>query len=264
MGTKLLFSTSYHPQTDGQTEVTNRTLGALLRGLVSKTQKDWDIKLAHAEFAYNRSPTYATKHSPFEVVYGVNPKLPIDLVPLPKGELIHKDAESKLKSMLKLHAQVRTRIEKVNDMYKARANKHRKQQGYNVGDLVWLHLRKERFPGKRKNKLMPRSEGPFKIIEKINDNAYKLELPGEYGVSATFNVGDLAKYIPDEELRDLRTNSFEEEEDDASLSMENFEDLLIMHQDNLSLNIDSSQALHGHFLGYQSKATVCLVAFLGV
>ena len=132
MGTKLLFSTSYHPQTDGQTEVTNRTLGALLRGLVSKTHKDWDIKLAHAEFAYNRSPTYATKHSPFEVVYGVNPKLPIDLVPLPKGELIHKDAESKLKSMLKLHAQVRTRIEKVNDMYKARANKHRKQQGYNV------------------------------------------------------------------------------------------------------------------------------------
>src|SRR6185437_11890275 len=124
VGTKLFFSTSYHPQNDGQTEVTNRTLGALLRGLVSKTQKDWDIKLAHAEFAYNRSPTYATKHSPFEVVYGVNPKLPIDLVPLPKGELFHKDAESKLKSMLKLHAQVRTRIEKVNDMYKARENKH--------------------------------------------------------------------------------------------------------------------------------------------
>ena len=65
VGTKLLFSTSYHPQTDGQTEVTNRTLGTLLRGLVSSTQKDWDLKLAHAEFAYNRSPTYATKHSPF-------------------------------------------------------------------------------------------------------------------------------------------------------------------------------------------------------
>ena len=64
--------------TDGQTEVTNRTLGALLRGLVSKSTKDWDIKLAHAEFAYNRSPTYATNCSPFEIVYGANPKVPID------------------------------------------------------------------------------------------------------------------------------------------------------------------------------------------
>ncbi|XP_074284242.1 uncharacterized protein LOC141608797 [Silene latifolia] len=114
VGTKLLFSTSHHPQTDGQTEVTNRTLGVLLRGLVSRTQKDWDIKLAHAEFAYNRSPTYATGHSPFEVVYGINPYMPLDLIPFPKAELVHKDAESKLKSMMKLHQQVRERIESVN------------------------------------------------------------------------------------------------------------------------------------------------------
>ena len=53
LGTKLLFSTAYHPQTDGQTEVTNRTLTTLLRSLVSKTLKDWDLKLPHVEFAYN-------------------------------------------------------------------------------------------------------------------------------------------------------------------------------------------------------------------
>lgn len=51
LGTKLCFSTSHHPQTDGQTEVTNRTLGALLGGLVRKSTKDWDVKLSHAEFA---------------------------------------------------------------------------------------------------------------------------------------------------------------------------------------------------------------------
>ena len=65
LGTKLLFSTTAHPQTDGQTEVTNRTLTTLLRTLVNKSQRDWDVKLAHAEFAYNRTPSYATDHTPF-------------------------------------------------------------------------------------------------------------------------------------------------------------------------------------------------------
>lgn len=88
----MYFSTSHHPQTDGQTEVTNQTLGVLLRSLVSKTTNDWDVKLSHAEFAYNRSPTYATKHSPFEVVYGLNPRLHIDMIPMSRGEYVHVDA----------------------------------------------------------------------------------------------------------------------------------------------------------------------------
>ena len=78
LGTKLIFSTSHHPQTDGQTEVVNRILGALLRSLVSKGGRNWDMKLAHAEFANNRTPSRTTKYSPFEVVYGVNPYMPVD------------------------------------------------------------------------------------------------------------------------------------------------------------------------------------------
>jgi hypothetical protein len=59
------------------------------------------------------------------------------------------------------------------------------------GDLVWLHLRKDQFTKLRKSKLMPRADGPLKIIEKINDNAYKLELPPNFEVSPTFNILDL-------------------------------------------------------------------------
>jgi hypothetical protein len=58
------------------------------------------------------------------------------------------------------------------------------------GDLVWLHLRKDRFYELIKSKLMPRADGPFKIIEKINNNVYKLELPPEFEVSPTFNILD--------------------------------------------------------------------------
>ena len=55
--------------------------------------------------------------------------------------------------MKKFHKQVRNHIEKANVAYKASANKHRKQMEFNPGDLVWLHLRKEWFPSRKKNKL---------------------------------------------------------------------------------------------------------------
>ncbi|XP_074292819.1 uncharacterized protein LOC141619697 [Silene latifolia] len=194
--------------TDGQTEGTNRTLGALLRGLVSRTQKDWDVNLAHAEFAYNRSPTYATGHSPFEIVYGVYPFMPLDLIPFPKEELVHKEAEAKLKSMIKLHQQVREIIESVNAQYQRKSNKHKSPRVFQKGDLVWVNLRKERFPINGKNKLMPRAEGPYKVIDRVNDNAYKIELPGDYGVHGTFNVGDLSPYLDDDGLVELRSIPF--------------------------------------------------------
>jgi len=52
--------------------------------MVSKSLRDLDVKLAHAEFAYNRAPSYATSHSPCEVCYGLNPLTPIDLIPIPQ------------------------------------------------------------------------------------------------------------------------------------------------------------------------------------
>jgi hypothetical protein len=151
------------------------------------------------------------------LVYGVNPFLPLDLIPLPKDELVHKDAESKLKAMIKLHEQVRARIESVNETYKRKSNKHRKPRVFKEGDLVWVHLRKERFPSKRKNKLMPRAEGPYKVLAKVNDNAYKVELPGDCGVHATFNIGDLSPYVDDDGIAELRSIPFQGGGDDAIL-----------------------------------------------
>jgi len=113
--------------------------------------------------------------------------------------------------MKKLNEKIRAQIGKANVVYMEKANKHKKHMEFSPCVLVWLHLRKERFPSRRKNKLMARSDRPFKITERIKNNAYKLQLPGDMAISATFNVGDLSPYIDDyfEDPSNLRTNPLE-------------------------------------------------------
>jgi hypothetical protein len=177
LGTKLLFSTTCHPQMDGQMEVVNRTLSTMLRAVLKKNLKIWEEYLPHVEFAYNRAIHSTTKVSPFQIVYGFNPHAPIDILPLPTSERIHSDAKEHADFILQMHETTKRNIEKMNETYRIAGSKGRKEVKLEPGDLVWLHLRKDRFPDLRKSKLMPRADGPFKIIEKINDNAYKLELP---------------------------------------------------------------------------------------
>jgi len=156
---------------------------------VSKSIKEWDLKLSYAEYAYNQAPSFVTSHSHFKSCYGINHLTALELIPLPLESRVSCVAKETVRDMKKLHQQIRANIEKTNEMYKARANKHCKAITFKPRDLVRLHLRKERFPSRR-NKLMPRGDGPFKVLETVNDNAYKLELPKDMGVSPTFNVGD--------------------------------------------------------------------------
>jgi len=107
-------------------------------------------------------------------------------------------------------------------VYATKGNRGRKELVLNKGDWVWLHLRKDRFPTKRKSKLSPRGDGPFQVLERINNNAYRLDLPKEYGVSNTFNIFDLISFgsgadAEEEEPTDLRSNPLQGGGDDAIL-----------------------------------------------
>jgi hypothetical protein len=85
------------------------------------------------------------------------------------------------------------------------------------GDLVWLYLRKEWFRDLRKSKLMRRADGPFKVLEKINKNAYKLDLPVDFGVRPTFNIADLKPYFGEEDEREPRMTQMQEGEVDVDI-----------------------------------------------
>ena len=106
-----------------------------------------------------------------------------------------------------IHERARRNIEEKTKLSVKHANKGRREMVFDVGDKVWVHLRKERFPNERNSKLMPRIDGPFEIIRKLSNNAYKLDVQGKYDVSNSFNVTDLVPFIADEP--DLRTNPFQ-------------------------------------------------------
>jgi hypothetical protein len=189
----------------------------MLRAVLKKNLKLWEESLPHVEFAYNRAVHSTTKFCPFEIVYGFKPTAPIDLLPLPMQEHVNFGASKRAEFVKNLHDRARANIEKMNKMYEKRANKGRKKMLFEPGDLVWVHLRKDRFPEQHKSKLQPRADGPFKVLRKINDNAYEINLPSTYGVCSSFNVAHRSPFFGVEESR---MTPIHEGENDADMPLQ--------------------------------------------
>jgi len=106
---------------------------------------------------------------------------------------------------------------KGTEKYMKHNNKGKREMILEEGDWVWLHLREDRFPNKKKCKFSPRGDGPFQVLKRINNNAYQIDLPEEYEVHTTFNVMDLTPFAGSEdgeaETCDLRTNPLQERGD---------------------------------------------------
>ena len=134
LGTKLLFSTTCHLQTDGQTEVVNRTLTQLLRTVVYKNLKTWEDCLPFIEFAYNRAIHTTTSYSPFEIIYGFNPLTHLDLMPLPVDGKSSLDGQKKAKLVKSLHERVRLQIAQKNERVTSQANKRQRRVIFELGD----------------------------------------------------------------------------------------------------------------------------------
>lgn len=146
-------SSAYHPQTDGQTEVTNRVLGDLLRSLVGDHIRSWDNILCQTEFAHNHAVNRSTGFSPFRVIYGLSPRTPLDLGIAPDRTRFHGRACDIVDEFVDLHKQVRHNLEQAPTKYKATVDLHRRELQFKVGDKVWAVFTKDRFPVGTYNKL---------------------------------------------------------------------------------------------------------------
>jgi hypothetical protein len=195
LGTNLSFISAYHPQVDGQTKVENKSLGDLLRILVTEHHSQWDNILPQEEFAYNDSINRITGKSPFQIVYGMQPRGVSELKDSGQDEIFRSaSAEDFAEAMKELHSQVKERLQNSSQEYKRRADQHRRELQFEVGDLILAHMRKERFPRGTYNKLKMKNIGPSRVIKKFGANAYEIELPDGIGISPIFKISDLYPY----------------------------------------------------------------------
>ncbi|KAJ0958356.1 putative nucleotidyltransferase, Ribonuclease H [Helianthus annuus] len=188
LGTKLKYSTAYHPQSDGQTEVVNRCLQNYLRSFASEEPNSWSRYLYLAEYWYNTSHHSSINMTPFQALYGR--EVP-DHHRYTAGQSNMPSIEASLLEHDRLRKLLQDNLRRAQQRMTALANEHRLDKQFNVGDMVYLRLRDYRqqsVANRASKKISPRFYGPFKILERIGAVAYRLELPPGSKIHPVFHV----------------------------------------------------------------------------
>jgi hypothetical protein len=176
----------------------NKSLGNMLRSLVSEHNSQWDQIFPQVEFTYNDPPNRSTGKSPFQIIYGMHPRRIFVLRYLGRGEFRSAGVEDFSIEMHNFHDQNKGQLHDKIQRYKNRIDHKRREVNFEIGDQVLVHLRKEIFLKGKYNKLKMKKIGPCKILKKISTNAYEIELLEDTGISPIVNVTDLYPYRMDD------------------------------------------------------------------
>lgn len=204
LGTERHMSSASHPQSDGQTERTNRTIEELLRCYVAYDANDWDLWIPVLEHTYNDSLHTSIGMTPFECDLGRSPSSLLTAVRQSTSSSVESATVlvSKLENVKKLALQ---RLEAAVSRQKTYADTRRRELSFNIGDLVLVDLsviNPDVYANAPSRKILPRRHGPFKVTQRIGDVAYKVDLPSTIRAHNVFHVSVLSRYQePDEPSR---------------------------------------------------------------
>ena len=197
MGTRLTMSTTFHPHTDGQSEMTIQVLENMLRACVLDHKGSWEENLPLVELSYNNSYQASIKMAPYEALYGRPCRLPLCWTEVGESSIIGPDL---IRDTFEKVSLIRQRLLTAQNRHKSYVDVRRRPLEFEIGDHVFLKVMPKRGVvrfGKHR-KLLSRFIGPFEILERIGTVAYRLALPPSMsGVHEVFHVSMLRKYTPD-------------------------------------------------------------------
>jgi hypothetical protein len=206
LGTKLAFSTVYHPQTDGQTERVNQILEDMLRACVLAYGTKWVDCLPFAEFSYNNSYQASLQMAPFEALYGRKYRTPLNWSETGDSKIFGPDILQEAEEKVRM---IRENLKAAQSRQKSYSDKRRRELTFHIGDFVYLRVSPlkgmQRF--QVKGKLAPRYIGPFKVLARRGEVSYQLELPPKLSeVHNVFHVSLLQKCLEAPEKQDIFKN----------------------------------------------------------
>lgn len=193
LGTTLLFTTTAHPQTDGQSERMMRVINQCLRAVCHNNLNSWDVLLPAIEFAYNSTVQSSTKKPPFEVDLGIVPDSPT-YSSVWNTKYLNPQAEDLAIAMRSAGLQLKDQLVTAQRQQEEMHNRRRNVVNFKKNDWVLLH--KHVFgPRDTHGKLLPYYLGPYQIVKMLGENVVELALPTLSRKQRTINVEYLKKYV---------------------------------------------------------------------